>query len=103
MLFNIGFIALYGCRAARIILTISVISADFWSGAIYGFFQIPGDVYKDPRKVGKTTELLGLICTRNFYRRFTFQHFSHSENYLKLILEVVRKIENRKKLDADER
>jgi hypothetical protein len=32
------------------------------TGAIYGFFQISGDVYKDPRKVGKTTEFLGLAA-----------------------------------------
>lgn len=31
-------------------------------GIIYGFVQIPSDVYKDPREVGKTSEILGLAA-----------------------------------------
>ena len=32
------------------------------TGAIYGFIQISGDVYKDPRTVGKATEIGGLVA-----------------------------------------
>lgn len=30
-------------------------------GFAYGFLQIPSDVYKDPREVGKTLDILGLV------------------------------------------
>ncbi|HQU81685.1 MAG TPA: rhomboid family intramembrane serine protease [Pyrinomonadaceae bacterium] len=31
-------------------------------GIVYGFVQIPSDVYKDPREVGKASEMLGLAA-----------------------------------------
>jgi membrane associated rhomboid family serine protease len=36
------------------------------TGAIYGFFQISGDVYKDPRVIGKATEIVGLAALGTF-------------------------------------
>ncbi|MCD9188699.1 MAG: rhomboid family intramembrane serine protease [Pyrinomonadaceae bacterium] len=30
-------------------------------GLVYGFLQIPSDVYKDPREVGKAVDILGLV------------------------------------------
>ncbi len=61
MLFNIGFIALYGYFLREYIDNFGHLGG-LLTGAIYGFFQISGDVYKDPRKVGKTTEFLGLAA-----------------------------------------
>jgi membrane associated rhomboid family serine protease len=61
MLFNIGFIALYGISLKSYV--------DNWghlggllAGLIYGLIQIPSDLYKDPREVAKTTELFGKIA-----------------------------------------
>ncbi len=61
MLFNIGFIALYGVALHSYIDNFGHLGG-LLTGAIYGFFQISGDVYKDPREVGKTTEFLGLTA-----------------------------------------
>ncbi|MEO8073023.1 MAG: rhomboid family intramembrane serine protease [Acidobacteriota bacterium] len=61
MLFNIGFIALYGYFLREYIDNFGHLGG-LLVGAVYGFFQISGDVYKDPREVGKTTEFLGLIA-----------------------------------------
>lgn len=61
MLFNIGFIALYGVALYNVIDNFGHLGG-LLTGAVYGFFQISGDVYKDPREVGKTTEFLGLIA-----------------------------------------
>ena len=32
------------------------------TGAIYGFFQIPTDLYKDPRQAGNISEVCGLAA-----------------------------------------
>ncbi len=61
MLFNIGFIALYGYFLREYIDNFGHLGG-LLAGAIYGFFQISGDVYKDPREVGKTTEFIGLTA-----------------------------------------
>ena len=61
MLFNIGFIALYGIALHNYIDNFGHLGG-LLTGAIYGFFQISGDVYKDPREVGKTTEFFGLTA-----------------------------------------
>jgi rhomboid protease GluP len=36
------------------------------TGAIYGFFQISGDVYKDPREIKSRTEIAGLAALGTF-------------------------------------
>jgi membrane associated rhomboid family serine protease len=61
MLFNIGFIALYGYMLRDSIDNFGHLGG-LLTGAIYGFFQITGDIYKDPRKVGKATEICGLVA-----------------------------------------
>lgn len=72
MLFNIGFIAVMGISLnyyAQTSQSQNLPRIDNFghlggvlTGAIYGFFQISGDVYKDPRKIGSKTEILGLIA-----------------------------------------
>jgi membrane associated rhomboid family serine protease len=70
MLFNIGFMIVVG---------ISVNSSDtivqidnfghlggLLTGAIYGFFQIPGDIHEDPRAIKSSTDMLGLIALGTF-------------------------------------
>lgn len=59
MLFNIGFIALYGISLHNYIDNFGHLGG-LLAGAIYGFLQIPRDLYKDPREVGKTTDFLGV-------------------------------------------
>lgn len=61
MLFNIGFIALYGIALYQVIDNFGHLGG-LLTGAIYGFFQISGDVYKDPREVGAATEIFGLAA-----------------------------------------
>lgn len=61
MLFNIGFIALYGIALYQVIDNFGHLGG-LLTGAIYGLFQIPGDVYKDPREVSSTTEIFGLAA-----------------------------------------
>jgi rhomboid protease GluP len=60
MLFNIGFIALYGIMLYRVIDNFGHLGGVL-TGALYGLIQISGDVYKDPRQVGSKVEILGLI------------------------------------------
>ncbi len=61
MLFNIGFIALYGIFLNHHFDNYVNLG---WLivGAVYGFIQIPKDLYKDPREVGKATEIAGLAA-----------------------------------------
>ena len=61
MLFNIGFIAFYGVALHNYIDNFGHLGG-LLAGAIYGFFQISGDIYKDPRETGKTIEFLGLAA-----------------------------------------
>jgi len=61
MLFNIGFIALYGVMLYRVIDNFGHLGGVL-TGALYGIFQISGDVYKDPRQISSKTEILGLIA-----------------------------------------
>jgi membrane associated rhomboid family serine protease len=65
MLFNIGFIALYGYALRSYIDNFGHLGG-LLTGAIYGFIQIPRDVYKDPRKVSQTTETIGLVALGTF-------------------------------------
>jgi len=61
MLFNIGFIALYGIMLYKIIDNFGHLGGVL-TGAFYGIIQITGDVYKDPRQVSSKVEILGLIA-----------------------------------------
>jgi len=59
LLFNIGFILLYGILLYNVIDNYGHIGG-LITGAVYGFVQIPSDPYVDPRRAGKLTELSGL-------------------------------------------
>lgn len=61
MLFNIGFIALYGILLYSVIDNFGHLGGVL-TGAFYGVIQISGDVYKDPRQVSSKVEILGLIA-----------------------------------------
>lgn len=58
MLANIAFIALYGILLFQVIDNYGHLGG-LLTGAIYGFFQISGDVYEDPRQISKTTKFAG--------------------------------------------
>ena len=58
MLFNIGFIAFYGIALSSNIDNFGHLGG-LLTGAVYGFLQISGDVYEDPRIVGSTTNSVG--------------------------------------------
>lgn len=61
MLFNVVFIAFVGIFVLPNIDNFGHLGG-LLTGAVYGFLQIPGDLYKDPREAGKTTEISGLIA-----------------------------------------
>jgi membrane associated rhomboid family serine protease len=61
MLFNIGFIAFYGFILRDSIDNFAHLGG-LLTGAVYGFFQISGDIYKDPRTAGKAAEIVGLVA-----------------------------------------
>lgn len=61
MLFNIAFIAIYGIMLYRVIDNFGHLGG-LLTGALYGIFQISGDVYKDPRSVRGKVEMIGLIA-----------------------------------------
>lgn len=61
MLFNVAFIAFIGIFVLPNVDNFGHLGG-FLTGAIYGVFQISGDVYKDPRKVGAATEFVGLAA-----------------------------------------
>jgi rhomboid protease GluP len=58
MLFNVGFLAVYGIVLYRVIDNFGHLGGVL-TGALYGFLQISGDVYSDPRKIGGKTEIAG--------------------------------------------
>ena len=75
LLINIGFILIFGLILYQII--------DNWghigglvTGAVYGFIQIPGDVYKDPRVARPITEIAGLIALGIFVATSIFTIFT---------------------------
>jgi membrane associated rhomboid family serine protease len=61
MLFNIGFIALYGLVLNQTIDNFGHLGG-LIVGAVYGFIQIPKDLYKDPRSVGNLAQIGGLAA-----------------------------------------
>ena len=60
LLINIGFILVYGLVLYQVIDNFGHIGG-LVTGAVYGFFQIPGDSFADPREAGSVTETLGLV------------------------------------------
>jgi membrane associated rhomboid family serine protease len=61
MLFNVAFIAFVGIFVLSNVDNFGHLGG-LLTGAIYGIFQISGDVFKDPRQVSKTTEFAGLFA-----------------------------------------
>ncbi len=59
LLVNIGFILIYGLALYQVIDNFGHIGG-LITGAVYGFVQIPGDSFADPRAAGTVTEALGL-------------------------------------------
>jgi rhomboid protease GluP len=59
MLFNIGFLGLYGLALSNVIDNFGHLGG-LLTGAAYGIFQIPGEIYEDPRIVNKSTYILGV-------------------------------------------
>ena len=59
LLINIGFILVYGLVLYQVIDNFGHIGG-LITGAFYGFFQISGDSFADPREAGSATETLGL-------------------------------------------
>ena len=74
MLFNIGFIALYGVFLNQTIDNFGHLGG-LIVGAIYGFVQIPKDLHKDPREGGKATEFAGLAALGIFIAVCLFSIF----------------------------
>ena len=59
LMINIGFILIYGLVLYQVIDNFGHIGG-LITGAAYGFLQIPGDSYADPREAGTVAEALGL-------------------------------------------
>ncbi len=65
MLFNIGFIALYGVFLNQTIDNFGHLGG-LIVGAVYGFVQIPKDLHEDPTEVGDAAQVVGLIALGTF-------------------------------------
>ncbi|HEX8287021.1 MAG TPA: rhomboid family intramembrane serine protease [Pyrinomonadaceae bacterium] len=61
MLFNVAFIAFVGVFVLPNVDNFGHLGG-LLTGAVYGFLQIPGDVYKDPREIGSLTEISGVVA-----------------------------------------
>ena len=61
MLFNVGFIAFIGVFVMPNIDNFAHLGG-LLVGVIYGFLQIPGDLYKDPREISQTTKIFGFAA-----------------------------------------
>ncbi len=61
MLFNIGFIGFIGIFVIPNVDNFEHLGG-LVVGLLYGSFQIPSDLYKDPREGGKTAEIVGKIA-----------------------------------------
>jgi membrane associated rhomboid family serine protease len=81
LLINIGFIALYGIALAQNIDNFAHLGG-LLAGAVYGFFQIPGDLQKDPRIVSSNTDLIGMVSLGFFIIISIFS--------ILLILQIIR-------------
>lgn len=65
MLFNIGFIALYGVFLNQTIDNFGHLGG-LIVGAVYGFVQIPKDLYKDPMDASNAVQIAGLVALGTF-------------------------------------
>ncbi len=65
MLINIAFMAVIGIFVVPRIDNFAHLGG-LLTGAIYGFIQISGNVYEDPRKIGKAAEIAGLAALGTF-------------------------------------
>jgi len=65
MLFNIGFIALYGIFLNQTVDNFGHLGG-LIVGAVYGFIQIPKDLHEDPRETGNITQTAGLAALGTF-------------------------------------
>lgn len=65
MLFNIGFIALYGVFLNQTVDNFAHFGG-LIVGAVYGFIQIPKDLHTDPREAGNVAEITGLVALGTF-------------------------------------
>ena len=61
LLMNIGFIIIFGLVLYQVIDNFGHIGG-LITGALYGFIQISGDAYTDPRKAGTATQIAGLAA-----------------------------------------
>ena len=61
----LGYLAVYGYALRDSIDNFAHLGG-LLTGAIYGFFQISGNVYEDPRKIKGVTEIAGLIALGTF-------------------------------------
>ncbi len=65
MLVNLGFIAVIGIFLMANIDNFAHLGG-LIVGVVYGFLQISGDLYKDPREVGQATKILGFAALAVF-------------------------------------
>ncbi len=61
LLINIGFILVFGIALYQVIDNFGHVGG-LITGAIYGFIQIPGDEYVDPRNAGFITRIFGYVA-----------------------------------------
>ena len=61
ILINIGIMTVFGIVAYKSIDNFGHLGG-LLVGAIYGFIQIPKDLYENPREIGKVTEISGLVA-----------------------------------------
>jgi rhomboid protease GluP len=74
MLFNIAFIAVMGIFIIPNVDNFGHLGG-LLVGLIYGFIQVPRDLYKDPRETGKFTKIFGFISLGIFILTSVFTIF----------------------------
>lgn len=71
LLVNVVFIAGFGIIGYQMIDNFAH-AGGFLTGAVYAFFQVPRDLGKDPRKVSRTVEILGMIAVAAYLAEALF-------------------------------
>ena len=71
LLINIGFILVYGLVLYQVIDNFGHIGG-LITGAVYGFIQIPGDAYADPREASSVTKTLGITAVGIYFATCCF-------------------------------
>jgi rhomboid protease GluP len=74
MLFNVGFIAFVGIFVMSNVDNFGHLGG-LIVGALYGFIQIPSDLYQDPREVTGLTKILGSVALGIFVLTCIFSAF----------------------------